>query len=502
MPFVSIIVEFLRARPRGVFWTATLAQAALWLLVPVLFYASPPGDLPELLSIGREWHLGSHAGPPLSAWLAEAAFRAAGHRIFGVYLLSQFCVIGAFWFVFALARSLAGTHHAALAVLLMGGILVLSFPTPEFGAAILAMPLVAAALLFCWRAVAERRRNYWLALAFTLGLLLLTTYWALLVVALMAGFTIATREGRAALRLIDPYAALVLALLIPFPHVVWLWESGAPVALAAGATDSLAARLAWWPLLLLIAIAVHVGLGLLAVIASGVGEPRLQPVPEINGPAPPSLARRFVFFFALAPVLTGTLLASLLNVGWSPAWCAPAVLLSGAALVVWAGRRVRLFRQHVVGSVWLVLLLTPALAAIAAMLIVPWTLAFELSTQQPAAAMARFFTETYRRRTGQPLLSIAGDARLAEIIALASSDRPRVFAAEQPERTPWITEDDVLRTGGVVVWHFRDATGQAPQSIRARFPEMIPEVPQTFARPVQGIMPTLRIGWGLIRPAQ
>lgn len=500
MPFVSILVEFLRARPTGVFWCVTLAQAVLWVLVPTLFYASPPGDLPELLAIGREWQLGSPHGPPLAFWVGEIAFRAAGGHVIGVYLLAQICVVVAFWLIFRLGRALAGAHHAALAVLLMGGILVFSVPTPEFGPAVLSLPLVAAALLFYWHALVQGRRNGWPALGFVLGLLLLTTYWGLLLVALLAVFTLATREGRLALRRFDPYATLALALLIPFPHAVWLWDTGAIAAVGQGAEGSVLSRLAWWPALLAATVAVHVGLIVLAVIASGVGAPWLQQAPEIGGATPPPLARRFVFFFALAPAGLGTLVAALASTEWSPIWLAPAVLLTGLALVIAAGRRIALHRQYVIGSVWLALLLTPPLAMIAAIVAVPWTLGFELSTQQPAAAMAQFFTETYRRRTGQPLAVIAGDARLAEVIALASSDRPRVFAAEEPERTPWIAEDDVLRTGGIVVWRFRDATGQAPLAIRQRFPEMIPEVPQTFARPVQGLMPTLRVGWGLVRP--
>ena len=36
---------------------------------------------------------------------------------------------------------------------------------------------------------------------------------------------------------------------------------------------------------------------------------------------------------------------------------------------------------------------------------------------------------------------------------------------------------------------------------RARFPDMVPEVPRSFDRSVQGRLPLLRIGWAVIRPA-
>src|SRR3954464_13843233 len=88
---VSLILEALRARPALMFWVAALAQGTLWTLVPSLFYAAPPGDVPLVLAVGREWQLGSPYGPPLAYWLADLAYRLAGGSIVGVYLLSQLC---------------------------------------------------------------------------------------------------------------------------------------------------------------------------------------------------------------------------------------------------------------------------------------------------------------------------------------------------------------------------------------------------------------------------
>ena len=72
---VSLILEALRARPALMFWVAALAQGALWTLVPSLFYAAPPGEVPLVLAVGREWLLGSPYGPPLAYWLADLAYR-------------------------------------------------------------------------------------------------------------------------------------------------------------------------------------------------------------------------------------------------------------------------------------------------------------------------------------------------------------------------------------------------------------------------------------------
>jgi hypothetical protein len=63
-----------------------------------------------------------------------------------------------------------------------------------------------------------------------------------------------------------------------------------------------------------------------------------------------------------------------------------------------------------------------------------------------------------------------------------------------------VTPDDIRNKGAVVVWLTADTTPTPPPEIKARFPDLIPEVPRTFRRPVQGRLPPLRVGWGVIRP--
>ena len=52
MRFTSLVIELIRARPRLIVWIVVLFQAALWLIVPLLFYASPPGNLATVLAFG------------------------------------------------------------------------------------------------------------------------------------------------------------------------------------------------------------------------------------------------------------------------------------------------------------------------------------------------------------------------------------------------------------------------------------------------------------------
>ncbi|MGH6716865.1 MAG: glycosyltransferase family 39 protein, partial [Bradyrhizobium sp.] len=66
MRFTSLVIELIRARPRLVVLIAVLLQAALWLVVSLPFYHSPPRDLAIALAYGREYQVGAGLGPPLA----------------------------------------------------------------------------------------------------------------------------------------------------------------------------------------------------------------------------------------------------------------------------------------------------------------------------------------------------------------------------------------------------------------------------------------------------
>ena len=292
MLYVTPIVEALRGRPRLVFWIAALTQAGLWALVPSLFYASPPGDLPLTLAIGHEWRLGSFYGPPLAYWLADAAFRLFGGSVVGVYILAQLCVVATYWAVFTLGRATVGLAHAALAVLLMAGITAFAQPSPAFGPTVLAMPFTALALLFYWRALAGSERS-WLAMGLMLGLLLLTSYFGWVLLAVMIGFAAASSDVRARLFSFYPYAGLAVALLLAAPHLHWLFASGVDL-LAAGYEMGLIDAVIPWSRLIAKLAFEHAGLLVLVVVAGALFVDRKLAVPVIERPPLDHFARQFV----------------------------------------------------------------------------------------------------------------------------------------------------------------------------------------------------------------
>jgi hypothetical protein len=502
MLHVSIFIELLRSQPRVTFWFATLTQTAVWWLVPSLFYSAPPGNLAEVLALGHEFQLGTWQGPPLAYWMAEIAFRLFGMT--GVYLLAQVCVVVAYWAVFSLARAVVGIHHAVIAVTLMIGVSAMTLPTPEFGPAVLAMPLVALVVLHFWQAVGESRRSAWFLFSVEIGLLILTTYAGLIVLVVLVGVIAATERGRAVLSTVEPWMAGIVVIVTLLPHIIWL-DAGGADGLAAPIVRrlqeiSLAGDGVRWLRMLATLVLAHAGLVVLLVLAAGVWMRKPDTAPTFSRAAVRPFARTLVYVVATVPAVIATVVAAVAGERVSFGSLAPHLMMSGLAVVVAAGPVIAVHRQRIVGFAWMLLLVLPPAIVVAAIATLPWATGVELRVAMPADEMGRFFAENFDRRTGRPLVIVSGEPHLASLVAVGAPSRPGVYDYIRPDRTPWIGERDILANGAVVVWIASDTAGAPPPEIRARFPDIVAEVPRAFERTIQGRVPLLRLGWGMIRP--
>ena len=499
MRFTSLVVELIRARPRLVVLLVVLLQAALWLILPMLLYRSPPGDVATALAFGREYQVGTSLGPPLAFWLADIAFRAAGNTMFGVYLLAQACAVLTFWIYYQLARAIVGGQQAVLAGLLSLTVVAFSSPGVEFGPLVLARPLWALLLLHSWQLIGQNRRNAWFAWSIEAGLLLLTTSAAPGLLLLLAGFAVATPRGRRVLMSLDPlYALLVIAVLV-LPYLIWLLRADALAMPPWPAISDLGARAMHWGWLLASLALAMSAIVLLALLNSRWFARDARDAPIIYRPTVDPLARDFVYFFAIAPVLLGSFLAGLFNFHHVVGGAGVALLMSGLAVIVATGDLLHLRRQRLLRTVWAAALVAPALAVIATTLFLPWTGTGDVPTSLPAKAIASFFGDNFERRTNQRLRAVAGDPQLASFIAM-SAGRPHLLLDATPERTPWLSVGKFNQTGGVVVWRASDTSGAPPPDIAQRFPGLVPEVPRAFEWMVNGRQPLLRIGWAIVRP--
>jgi hypothetical protein len=386
-----------------------------------------------------------------------------------------------------------------LAVLLSMTVVAFSSPGVEFGPLVLARPLWALLLLHSWQIIGQSRRNAWFAWSIEAGLLLLTTSAAIGLLLLVVGFAIATVRGRRTLMSLDPLYALLVIVVLALPWLIWLLRADVLTMPPWPAIDELSVRALHWGSLLGGLVLAMSGIVLLVVFNSGWFARNAEEAPIIYRPPVDPLARQFVYCFAIAPALLGSLIAGVFNLQSVSGGPGVALLMSGLAAIVATGDLVYLRRQRLLRSVWAAAIAAPAFVAIAATLFLPWTGSNEVSTSLPAKAIARFFGDSFERRTNQRLRAVAGDPQLASFISM-DAGRPHLLLDATPERTPWLSVAKFNETGGVVVWRASDTSGTPPPELLQRFPGLVPEVPRAFEWIVNGRQPLLRVGWAIVRP--
>jgi hypothetical protein len=351
--------------------------------------------------------------------------------------------------------------------------------------------------------VAQGNKRSWYVLGGAGALMLLSTEAALILLGTLALFTVLTERGRAALEATEPWIVAVVLSFFLFLHLLWLdgiADSLGPVFKSLRQATAAGGNTVAWLRLLIALMLAHAGLAILVVLAGGWPRSRALPAPPLLRQPIDSFAATYVRVLALAPALAATIVAVLIGRSTPIGGAAPLVVLAGLFIVMAAGDSIALYHQRVLGFAWAGLLIVPAIFVPLLIVALPWAAATDLKIAQPAKAMGRFFAENFERRTGQPLAIVTGDPRTAALIALAAPSRPSVLFEAAPERSPWVTADDIRKKGAVVVWLTNDTTPTPPPDIKAYFPDLVAEVPRTFERPVQGRMPLLRVGWGVIRP--
>ena len=363
-------------------------------------------------------------------------------------MLSQVCVVLTQLGLFVLARDIVGPRRGLWAVLLFSVCYYATFPTPEFNANVLQMPI------WIWAGFALRRAIlrggvWWLALGALLALGLYAKYSIAVLVGALAIAVLTQPKGRAALASPWPWAGAALAAALVAPQLVWLKSVDfLPLTFTAerNAAPGVLERMADIGEFLGGQALDQVAAVLVLALAGARWRPRAEPETASGFDE-----RRFVAVLTVAP-LALTVLASLLSkMGLRDMWGAAMAPFMSLALVVFLEPAAKGRRLAAALSVWAaVFLLAPLGAGLAASLspqrASPPKIAF------PGAQIARSLDEVWDQVTDTPLDIVAGKTWEASAVAAYSRDRPHVFVDGSWRYNPWITRERVAKRGVLVVW--------------------------------------------------
>ena len=300
-----------------------------------LFYLG----VPELLfEEAYYWNYAQHLDigyldhPLVVAWLIRLFIDLLGNTEFAVRAAAFLCWLVTAGFMYRLTRELfdrATAYRALLLVAVLPAYFFFGFfMSPD-------APVTAcwaAAIYFMHQAVINGRPRAWLGVGIALGLGMSSKYTIALVGAAFVLFVLFDRPARQWLSRPQPYVALLLALVLMSPVVIWNWQHDW-ISFAFQSQDRLASKFSFsLPRLMGNILIFLTPTGLLSVVALLVYRKQIDfSASAVGTPDVQRRSRLFLIWLALFPlaVFTAASLARASKLNWTgPLWLALIPLLA------------------------------------------------------------------------------------------------------------------------------------------------------------------------------
>lgn len=488
-------VDWVEKRPGAALGAFLALHLAVWTALPAALYPNLPLDLIEALTYGREWQLGYDKLPPLPWWLVEAARRLFGPDLF-YYALAQFTVIAAFAAVWTLARPLVGATGALVALLILDGLHYVHFTAAKFNHDVIQLPFWALAGYAYWAALRHGRIGHWILLGLAVGLALWAKYFVVVLALPLALFVLFDREAKRALATPGPYVAVLVALLVAAPHLVWLVQNDFLPFRYADARAVSVPGLGGHIVHPLQFVASQFGFVLPALV---IAIPLIHPGGEKASPAATQFDRRIVTLLAFGPAATVAVLSLLSGRGTIAMWGYPLWLFLGLWIVMVPGAALDRARLARVVTLWAVIFAGFAAAFGIAYGAMPAYDGRYRAVFFPGDRLGAEISARFRALTGRPLAYVIGTMWTGGNVAHYAPGRPRVLIDGSPRRAPWIDLGDLRSKGAAVVW-----VGADPRVLPPLFRAVAEdaEVQEPFTLPYRRGAGEVIVGWAVLRPRE
>ncbi|KIM00284.1 hypothetical protein CCC_03072 [Paramagnetospirillum magnetotacticum MS-1] len=494
-----------------------LVYALTWVGLPLAVNTTLNRDAIQIVYWGLEWQPGFFKHPPLISWMTETAVTAFGSSDAVIYGLSVAVMLGSFAFVHLLARRYLDSMGAALAVVTLPVLGYYSYIVPHFNHNIILNLPWCAAIWFAYLAIEERRNWAWPLLGLALGLGILSKYTILILPLLLLIHVVMTPQHRWVLISPRAWAAVALCLLVSGPHVYWVVTHGLGplryLSSGAGITEeTFIERNLINPASALLTMAGMCA-SLMIAMVGGLGLPKLQRKSLCS-------RDRFLLLVSLGPAVVVTILSAAtgggLRVEWASSFFLPLPLLLlhlfYPAPTPWRVNRLLAWTSG----------LTVAMAATYVLIFTGIIADMDEGkwSRFPAKPLAAAAAEGWGQVCATPVPVIIADAWLGGTASFRLHERPRVYSEADPKMAPWLSDDDIRRTGALVLWdqagdgRYRDIDHQdSPRpgepldwfpgipALEARFGPItvLPDVTLDYPGPVR--QEPVRLGRAVIPPS-
>jgi 4-amino-4-deoxy-L-arabinose transferase-like glycosyltransferase len=492
---VTAFFNEIERRPGTAFAIFLIMHVMIWTVLPAWLYPNLPLDLIEALTYGREWQLGYDKLPPLPWWLVESVHRFLGRDLF-YYLMAQTVVITAFTAVWLTARPLVGAIGALVALLILDGSHYVHFTAAKFNHDVIQLPFWALAGYAFHAALRRGRLVHWALLGFAIGLAWWAKYFVIVLIAPLVLFMLIDARARKHFATPGPYLAVVIALAMAMPHLIWLVQNDFMPFKYADARSVPSRGLidhVWHPLQFII--------GQLAFMLSAlvIALPLFVPRAERDPANADDFDWRIITLLTFGPAATVVALSLVTGRGTIAMWGYPLWLFLGLWIVLLAPAITRVRLQRIL-AVWAIIFFGFTAAFYVTYAILPKYDGRYRAVFFPGDRLGAEMSARFRILTGNRLAYVIGDMWTGGNIGHYAPEQPRVLIDGSPRRAPWIDLGDLLARGAVVVW-----TDGDPRMLPVEFRTIAldAEIQEPFSLPYRngwGPAGGVQVGWAVLRP--
>jgi hypothetical protein len=492
--------SFLERHPVRCFLLFAFCHAALWTMLPTFTQPNAPLDTLEMIYWGHEWQPGYYKHPPLPAWLAEFSCLLSTNDVWPTYVLCQVASLGCFWGAFQVGREMRGNVTGLLAVALLEGCYYYNFTTTEFNNNVTSRVWWALTILCLYRGVKRHHLVSWILAGVCLGLGMLSKYDTAILAIVMAVFSVVHAVGRRCWKTPGPAACLLAALVVFAPHVIWLFSNDFPTVNYFLKRSGSAHQ---W--------SSHIVLPLrFAAAQAGAVLPMLILAIPLIGfrwkfrsleSDEDRFNRDFLIWFACGPFLLVVTVGLLLGVRIQSMW--------GTAMWSYAGVVLLFFLQLELNrdTIRRTLYRSAVCAGLIALVfagrnsVLPHFRGKPSRIHFPGRQLALEVGELYHQQTGQYPVIVGGPWWEAANVAFYGREPASVFANLDESISPWLTDEKLIRLGGVIVWTKADGDSEIENEIAQRFPDARITEPLELAYQTSASLDPVRFGVAIIAPS-
>jgi len=415
------------------------AHAVLWTFILINLKAAQDVhmDVAEAFAWGQKFQLGYGKHPPLAGWVAGLWFRmfpVADWATYALAMATLACGLVVSWLI---ALRVVDYRRAFFVVVMLALYPIFNFKGFKYNPDLLQLVTLPLLVLAYLHAFEKRtaRSGLWLGLAGALALM--TKYWVLTMIGAVGLAALVHPDRLKFLRSPAPWVAIVAAIALMIPHLVWLREVDFVPLTYAGDVYGLSSRAQSAELVLgylghnLALLAVPVALAGLAIAWRA-----LMRLPSaswagvwsrgVNVGVNRSQALNIWIIqivVAMGPPLGGLFFTVYMKTDWgiSLFFLAPLALVAIPALRL---QGIALFR---IAAIWLLLSLATLVAS-------PYIADREMAGNPNGASsygarsqLARELTEEWHRRFHTRWAVVAGTTEIGEPMTFYSSDHPAPF---------------------------------------------------------------------------